>query len=78
MKFVNFLCFIALMWCSNAIGQTSQLETDWFVSSGPFKANITEDKARHELVLKNGVARRVIRRPPNAPTVALISIPGNK
>lgn len=44
---------------------------DWLVNPAPYKAHILEDKAKHELILDNGLARRVIRYSPNAATVSL-------
>ena len=44
---------------------------DWLVDPSPYKAKISEDKARGELALDNGLARRVIRLGPNAATVTL-------
>ena len=45
--------------------------TDWMVNPIPFKASIIENKADRELVLSNGLARRVIRLYPNAATIDL-------
>lgn len=44
---------------------------DWMVNPAPFRARITESKASGDLVLENGLARRVIRLAPNAATVSL-------
>ncbi|MHB1559676.1 MAG: hypothetical protein ACYC61_19690, partial [Isosphaeraceae bacterium] len=37
---------------------------DWLVDPSPFQARVQEDSARKELVLSNGLARRVIRLAP--------------
>ena len=44
---------------------------DWLLDPASFKAEVKHDKAKHELVLSNGLARRIIRLAPNAATVAL-------
>ncbi|HTN77943.1 MAG TPA: hypothetical protein VL096_21980 [Pirellulaceae bacterium] len=44
---------------------------DWLLNPAPFKAEVREDAARHELVLENGLARRTLRLAPNAATIAL-------
>lgn len=44
---------------------------DWLVDPGSYRAEVREDRDRHELVLINGLARRVIRLAPAAATVAL-------
>jgi hypothetical protein len=47
---------------------------DWMVNPAPYQAAVTEDVARHELVLDNGLARRVIRLAPNAATTDLVNL----
>lgn len=44
---------------------------DWLIDSAPFKARVTKSNDGRELVLNNGLLRRVIRIEPNAATVAL-------
>nr|MCU0781509.1 hypothetical protein [Akkermansiaceae bacterium] len=44
---------------------------DWLLNPAPFKAAITENKDRHELILANGLARRVFQLTPNAACVAM-------
>ncbi|WP_165223960.1 alpha-galactosidase [Aquisphaera insulae] len=44
---------------------------DWLVDPSPFRATVREEPARHELVLENGLARRVIRLVPATATVSL-------
>jgi hypothetical protein len=46
---------------------------DWMVNPAPYQATVTEDSARHELILDNGLARRVIRLAPNAATTDLVN-----
>lgn len=48
-----------------------QLEKDWLVDPSPYVAQVREDPAKGELILENGLARRVIRLAPNAATVSL-------
>ena len=45
--------------------------TDWLVDPSSFKASVRDVPARKELVLSNGLARRVIRLAPAAATVAI-------
>ncbi len=42
---------------------------DWMIDPRPFKASVREDKAKQELVMENGLARRALRLTPNAATV---------
>jgi hypothetical protein len=42
---------------------------DWLIDPSSFKARITKDDARKEVVLGNGLIRRVFRLAPNAATV---------
>lgn len=44
---------------------------DWLVEPSSFRAMVADDRGRHELVLTNGLARRVIRLSPAAATVAI-------
>jgi hypothetical protein len=44
---------------------------DWLVDPSPFVAKISEDVSKRELILENGLVRRVIRLGPNAATVTL-------
>ena len=44
---------------------------DWLVDPSPYRARVTEDAERRELVLDNGLARRVLRLTPNAATISL-------
>ena len=49
----------------------SGVPADWLVDPSSYKAQVTEDKAKHELVLDNGLARRVFQLTPNAACVSL-------
>jgi hypothetical protein len=51
------------------LGQVIQTQPDWLIDPTPFKARVSEDKGRHELVLENGLARRVLQLAPNAATI---------
>ena len=42
---------------------------DWLIDPTPYKASVREDKAKHELVLENGLTRRALRLVPNAATI---------
>ena len=52
-----------------AMATTAAAGPDWLLDPTPFKASFT-DRA-NELVLENGLARRVIRLAPNAATIEL-------
>ena len=54
-----------------ARGELPQPPTDWLIDSRPFVARVVEEKAKHELVLDNGLVRRVVRLTPNAATIKL-------
>ena len=45
--------------------------SDWLVNPSPYKARIAENKPANELVLDNGLARRVFQLSPNAACVAM-------
>ena len=47
-----------------------QLDRDWLIDSSPFKARVERVPERNEIVLTNGLVRRVFRLKPNAGTVA--------
>lgn len=49
----------------------TQATHDWLVDPSPFKARITADESRSELVIDNGLARRVFRLGANAVTTDL-------
>ena len=44
---------------------------DWLVDPTPYRAGVSENQATGDLILENGLARRVIRLTPNAATVTL-------
>ncbi len=61
-------CFIA----AQAFGvDFANPDQDWLVNPEPYKAQVRLDESKNELVLENGLARRVIRLAPNAATVDL-------
>ena len=60
--------YIAVVGCSLAATPTP---VDWLIDGSPYPARVTEDARPHELVLDNGLARRVIQLAPNAATVGL-------
>lgn len=43
---------------------------DWLIDPSPFHATVTTDTANREILLQNGLIRRVIKLAPNATTVA--------
>ena len=49
---------------------TAAGRSDWLIDGSPFKAEITTNAQKHELVLDNGLLRRVFRLTPNAATVS--------
>lgn len=44
---------------------------DWLIDPSSFKAQIREDKTKHELILDNGLARRTFQLTPNAACISL-------
>jgi len=61
-----------IIWFTASLVCTTQAATtDWLLNPMRFKASITQEGATNELVLENGLARRVIRLGPNAATVDL-------
>lgn len=50
--------------------QTSR-SSDWLLDPAPYKAKITHQASGKEIVLSNGLVRRIFRLTPNAATVAL-------
>ena len=48
-----------------------QLDRDWFIDGTGFDATVTRSDARKEVVLGNGLVRRIFRLAPNAATVGL-------
>jgi len=64
----------SILWFAVALNYsitTRASNTDWLINPAPFKARIVQDGVANELVLENGLARRVIRLSPNAATVDL-------
>jgi hypothetical protein len=54
-----------------AASPAASLPEDWLVNPAPFKARVIENKEKHELVLDNGLARRVFQLTPNAACVSM-------
>ncbi len=52
-------------------GIAAPAPVDWLIDGSPYTARVTEDAGRRELVLDNGLARRVLRLGPNAATINL-------
>ena len=65
MKTLASFLVLAVALVSSATAATP----DWLINPAPFKARVTEDAARHELVMENGLVRRALRLAPNAATV---------
>jgi hypothetical protein len=42
---------------------------DWLVDPAPFKAEVSFDPVKHDLILANGLTRRTLRLTPNAATI---------
>ena len=61
------LCFLA---ANFAVAQIPA-GRDWLVNPEPFKSRILENKEKHELILDNGLARRVFQLTPNAACVSM-------
>jgi hypothetical protein len=64
----RLVCFATLLICSVA---TRSVAMDWLLNPLPFKASVTFCQTNGELVLENGLVRRVLRLAPNAATIDL-------
>ena len=60
----------ALLLCWDCLG-SSTANRDWLIEPAPFAAKVIPSADGSEIVLENGLVRRVIRLQPNAATVAL-------
>lgn len=71
----SFFRSFATLIAASALAQAQAIpcdpSTDWLVNPAPYKAEVRENKSTGELILENGLARRVIRLAPNAATVTL-------
>ena len=67
----TFLCILLSASLPLAAAGESPARSDWMVNPTPYKASVSESKEPRELILDNGLARRVIRLSPNAATVSL-------
>ncbi|MCE9546833.1 MAG: hypothetical protein K8T25_15245 [Planctomycetia bacterium] len=65
---------LAILPGSHAAPAQASPPVDWLLDPSSYKARVTEDKTKHELVLSNGLARRVIRLAPNAATIELTNL----
>ena len=74
MKILSTGSFSALI-AAGALAQAQSIpgdpSADWLVNPAPYKSEVRENKSTGELILENGLARRVIRLSPNAATVTL-------
>lgn len=74
MKTRAFVTLAILLWGGVVAAQdaaTTPPVNDWLIAPGAFKARVIEDKARHRLMLDNGLARRTFQLGPNAATIDL-------
>jgi hypothetical protein len=72
MKFSFHAAIVAtLAPCWVSISHAAESADDWMVNPAPYRASITENKATGDLVIENGLAKRVIRLSPNAATTSL-------
>ena len=67
MKTSLILNLVALA-CAMAFPVTAATR-DWLIDPTPYIARVGEDQNRQELVLENGLIRRVLRLAPNAATI---------
>lgn len=61
----------ALLPLTIALSAHAASSGDWLVDPSPYKASIRENPKNSELVMENGLARRVLRITPNAATISL-------
>jgi hypothetical protein len=64
-----FLPVVLAVLCPFAARAAAPAPSDWLIDPAPFKAQVRDERSRHELVLENGLTRRTIRLTPNAATV---------
>ncbi len=57
--------------CCMAAVRGAEPADDWMVNPAPYCARVTENRATGDLVIENGLAKRVIRLGPNAATITL-------
>ena len=60
----------SLVMASTLVAAAQPTRTDWLVDARPYAAKAIENAAAHELVLENGLVRRVLRIAPDAATVS--------
>jgi len=63
------LVFVACVTVHAQMPGNYQLDRDWLIDGTLFKARIDVDQDRNEVIVSNGLIRRVIRLKPNAATV---------
>ena len=68
MKLANLLLVTLGLWFPVSTHATGR--TDWLLDPSPYKARVSASADGREVVLDNGLVRRVIRLTPNAATVA--------
>jgi len=69
---VLFGCLVLLVPPSLMMAADASLSlptTDWLINPAPFRATITLDTAKRDLILDNGLVRRTLRLTPNAATI---------
>jgi hypothetical protein len=72
MTFFSHAALVAtLTSCWASASHAVEPADDWMVNPAPYRASITENKDTGDLVIGNGLAKRVIRLSPNAATISL-------
>jgi hypothetical protein len=61
----------ALASCWAGTSHAADPADDWMINPAPYRASVSENKATGDLVIENGLAKRVIRLGPNAATTSL-------
>src|SRR5215471_8364737 len=65
--FASAISLLAGAWCAR--GQVVGAKPDWMIDPAPYRTLVASNAS--ELVLENGLARRVFRLAPNAATIDL-------
>ena len=72
MNATNFL--VPLLGLAGTFSIHAAASADWLIDPSSFKARIHQSADRHEVILDNGLVRRVIRLAPNAATVSFENV----
>jgi hypothetical protein len=69
-KYLNLPVTALTCLASLALCHSAQAKNDWLINPSPYRAQVTTGADGREVILDNGLVRRVIRLAPNAATIA--------